>query len=185
MAGAIVGGSSTSSENTAEIVDNSAVRMSKLRRALDKTVQSCVSSVNYDLLKAYFNPKSREGKKMLHEIHLQFQEKALAVVKDEVVLMIQEENVEQLLLKLDELCNLSSSESGEVRWRPKGVPTDDAAAQLLTVLLVLRQKLKVMLGDAEAETDQMMRAVLERRRLIQNLKIEIAENAKREQCNWH
>ena len=165
-------------ENGTQITEDGAARMSKLRRALDRTAKSCISAVTYDLLKAHFNPKSRAEKKILLNIHLQFREKALALVKEEVVLMIREENVEQQLLKLDGLCKLSSSRRGEVHWRPKGVPVDDVEAHLLPGLLVLRQKLKALLGDVDGETDRMKRAVLERRRLVNSLKTEIAENAK-------
>jgi len=167
-----------SNENSSKMVEDGAIRMTKLRSALDKTLKCCVAALSYDLFKAHFNPKSRDEKKMIRGIHLPFEEKALAIVRDEVVLMLREENVEQLLLKLDELCKLSSSQSGEVLWRPKGVPVDDVAAQLLPVLVVLRQKLKVLRGDVDAETDRMKRAVFERRRLIHNLKTEIVENVK-------
>jgi len=167
-----------SNENSAKVIENGAVRMSKMRCALDKTAKACVSALTYDLFKTRFSPKSRDEKKLVFGIHLEFQEKALALVRDEVVLMLREENVEQLLLKLDELCKLSSSQYGEVLWRPKGVPVDDVTAQLLPVLMVLRQKLQVLLGDVEAETDRMKRAVLERRRLIHSLKTEIAQNVK-------
>jgi len=167
-----------SNEKSAKIIENGAVRMSKMRCALDKTVKACVSALTYDLFKTRFNPKNRDEKKLVRGIHLQFQEKALALVRDEVVLMLREENVEQLLLKLDELCKLSSSQCGQVLWRPKGVPIDDVTAQLLPVLVVLRQKLHVLLSDVEAETDRMKRSVLERRRLIHNLKTEIAQNVK-------
>jgi len=166
-----------SDENSLKITDV-AVRMSKLRSALDKTIKSCVMSFSYNIFKEHFNPKSRDEKKMVHEIYSQFQEKALSLVKDEVVLMLREENVEQLLLKLDDLCKLSSLRSGEALWRPTGVPVDDVAAQLLPALMGLRQKLKLLLGDVEAEADRMKRAVLERRRLIHSLKEEIAENIK-------
>jgi len=175
MAGASEVG--VSNENVAEITVEGSVRMSKLRNALDRTASACVSALNYNLLKTHFNAKSREDKEKLRNIHSLFQEKVLANVKDEIVLMIREENVEQMLLKLDESCN-QSSECREVRWRPKGVPVDDVAAQLMPGILVLGQKLKAMIDDEDAETDRMMRAVLERRRLIQNLKTELAENAR-------
>jgi len=175
MAGASEPELLVSNEESSKI-DDGAVRMSKLRSALDKTVKACVSTLSYDLLKAHFNPKSRDEKKCLQNTCLQFKEKALALVKDEVVLMMREENVEQLLLKLDELCKLSSSHSGEVLWRPTGVPVDDVTVQLLPGILVLREKLKVLLSDDEAETDRMKRAILERRRLIHSLKTEIAKN---------
>jgi len=166
-----------SDENVSEMTVDGAIRMSKLRSALDKTANACVSALNYSLLKTQFNPMSREDREKLRNIHSQFQEIALANVKDEVVLMIREENVEQTLLKLDELCN-TSSECREIRWRPRGVPVDDSAAQLMPGILKLRQKLKAVIEDEDAETDRMMRAVLERRRLIQNRKSELAENAK-------
>jgi len=166
-----------SNANLSEIALDSAVRISKLRSALDKTANACVSALNYNLLKSNFNPKSREDKDKLRNIHSLFQEKALANIKDEIVLMIREENVQQLLLKLDESCNLSS-EPREMRWRPKGVPVDDVAAQLMPGILVLRQKLKATVDEEDAETDRMMRAVLERRRLIENLKTKLTENGK-------
>ena len=164
-----------SNEDVSEITDGT-VRLSKFRNALDRTVRSCVSTVTYDLHKAHFNPKRRNEKNCLHRCHLQLSEKAVELLRDEIVLMIREENVEQLLLKLDDLCKLSTSHSGEVLWRPKGVPGDDVTAHLLAVLLVKRQKLKVLLGDVEAETERMMRAVLERRRIINSLKREIGQN---------
>jgi len=165
-------------ENVTETTADGAVRMSKLRSALDRTATACISALNYNLLKAHFNPKSLEDKELLRNIHSLFQEKALANIKDEIVLMIREENVEQMLLKLDESCNLSSSESREVSWRPNGVPVDDVAAQLMPGILVLRRKLKEKIDDEDAEADRMMRAVLERRRLIQNSKAELTENVK-------
>ena len=177
MAGASEVCVGVSEENVTEITVDGAIRMSKLRNALDRAANGCVSALNYSLLKAHFNPKSRDDREKLRNIHSLFQEKALANIKDEIVLMIREENVEQMLLKLDELCNLSF-DSREVRWRPKGVPVDDAAAQLMPGILKLRQKVKVMIDDQDAETDRMMHAVLQRRRLIQNLKSELAENAK-------
>jgi len=173
---AVVSEGGVENENITEVLNDG--RISKLRSALNKTVKACVTGLNYNLLKVHINPRNREDKRNLSNIHLQFQEKVLMFVKAEVDLMIREENVEQTLLKLDELCKLSLSQIGEVVWRPKGVPVDDVAAQLMPGILALRQKLKVLLDDTEAETDRMMRAVLERQRLIQSLKTELAENAK-------
>lgn len=165
-----------SNESTTTVMEDGAVRMSKLRSALEKTTKACISTLSYDVFTAHFKPKSREEKKMLRDISSQFREKATELVKDEIVLMIREENVAQMLSKLEELCH-SSSQCGK-RWRPTGVPVDDTAGHLLPVLMVLRKKLKFLLHDVEAEADRMMRAVLERRRLVHNLKAEIVQNAK-------
>jgi len=175
MAG--VDGLSVSNEN-GNSTEDGPVRLLKLRSALDKTAKSCVSALGYNLFKAHFKPKCRDEKAILQDVHSQFQERALALVKDEVVLMIREENVEQLLLKLEALCKLSQTQDEEVLWRPKGVPVDDVSAQLLPGLFVLRQKLNQQLYDVDSETDRMKRAVVERRRLIDSLKMEIAENVK-------
>jgi len=167
-----------SGRNSSKVTEDGAVRMTKLRSGLNKTVESSIKALNYTVFKEHFNPKSRDEIKMVREVHVQFEKKAVALISEEVVLMLREENVEELLLKLDELCKRSSSRSGQVLWRPKGVPVDDVTAQLLPVLVMLRRKLKAVLDDADAETDRMKRAVLERRRLICSLKTEIAENVK-------
>jgi len=165
-------------ENSSKVTEDGAVRMTKLRSGLDKTVKSSIKALSYALFKEHFNPNSREETKLVREIHSQFESKAIALIEEEIVLMLREENVEQLLLKLDELCKRSSSQSGQVLWRPKGVPADDVVSQLLPVVTVLRRKLGALLDDTDAETDRMKRAVLERRRLIRSLKTEIAENVK-------
>jgi len=170
-------GASGENENVTTVIKDDDVRLSKLRSALDKTAKACVSALNFNLFTTHFNPNSREEKKFLRDAHLNFKEKALALIKDEIILMIREENVEQMLSKLDELCKLSSH-GGEELWRPKGVPVDDVTAHLLPVLLVLRKKLKSLLRDVETETDRMMRSLNERRRLVNSLKTEIAQNAK-------
>jgi len=154
-------------------------RMSKLRSALNKTAKSSVSAITFDILRAQMDPKSREEKKMLHSIHSQLLENVLALVKDEIVLLLHEENVEQKLSKLDDACKLSLAESTEVIWRPNGSPMDDVAAHLLPGISVTHQRLKVLLDDTEFETDRMMRAVLERRRFIENVKTTLEENTMR------
>jgi len=169
-------GGSGENENVTNVIDGD-VRLSKLRSALDKTAKACVSDFNSDLFTTHFNPNSRDEKKLLRSAHLNFKEKAFALMKDEIILMIREENVEQMLSKLDELCKLSSHGEEEL-WRPKGVPVDDVTAHLSPVLLDLRKKLKSLLRDVETETDQMMRSVNERRRLVHSLKTEIAQNVK-------
>jgi len=60
--------------------------------------------------------------------------------------------------------------------RPSGVPEEDVAAHLVHALTCLLNKLQSFSAEVEVENDRLCRAVTERRRLVESLMNEAAEN---------
>jgi hypothetical protein len=154
-------------------------RLCKLNRALEKTVTACHSIASYSLFKKHFTAHGNIDNAVLKQIHSQFQENFLGMMKAEIKLMMDEENIEEKLLSLDNLAKSQPTKSEPMTsgstttvWRPTGHATEDVSAHLMHGLMTMHNKLTSTVRELEAEADRVGRLLVERRQLITSLQTE-------------
>ncbi|XP_041464086.1 polyamine-modulated factor 1-like [Lytechinus variegatus] len=152
-------------------------RMMHLRNALRKTIRKCIDSAKYSTFNKHYGKHMKDrNPQALKSLLQQFKEQLEKSIKEEIELMIDEENLVHLFNDLDKLVEEASDEDTQVAWRPSGEPEKDCLAQVYREKLKEKEKLERVLQQVEAEGGRLQEIVKRQRQKLGKTQTKIKQH---------
>ncbi|XP_030832366.1 polyamine-modulated factor 1 [Strongylocentrotus purpuratus] len=149
-------------------------RMMHLRDALRKTIQKCIDSAKFSTFNRHYGKHMADrNPQALKSLLQQFKEQLEKSIKEEIELMIDEENLVHLFNELDKLIDGTSNEGNPVAWRPSGEPEKDCQRQVYKEKLKEKEKLERVLQEVEAEGSRLQEVIKGQRQKLGKTQMKI------------
>ncbi|XP_025078404.1 polyamine-modulated factor 1-like [Pomacea canaliculata] len=118
------------------------LHLSLLQNALSKTTKKCVSSLKFSLLKHHLSAVHARDPVALLKLHEESVSILSSNIQEELALMFKEENICELMKKLDHFQEEIDCTSNVTAWRPSGSPESDICSHLFPVYCKHLQQLE-------------------------------------------